>query len=451
MNIFPIIEKLVTYGEEHLSMDELDAVYCRNKILERLALDEYEQYEIDIDEIDAMDSPETFLEQLFQYALNKGIVKEDDKQAFCEDIMDIISLRPGQMTDEFGNILKRNSTKAMAWLSDYCLKNGSVTKTPYLRKWEAKGTKGKLEINIIKPVEKKSGKYPECELCLQNVGHGSTKSIRPVLLPIGNENNYWLFDKAQYAPGLGKLLCEFHSPAGFDLSSVEYCFDFVEMFPDYFAVLPYKCSHAHLWGGFKTLPFHRAPELKKVKSKEYPYINMSIVDWYMSAIRLTCTNREKLIEFTMKLAKAYLDKEKSREVIISVRMIEAKYCVEIIFDDASSKVSPYASVIKEKPSDLDKFGIITLKPELDNYITQFDIYLTKEIPFSADVLPQDIKPYKQMLVKLMKEVGDNKISSLEAQIDIKDEINTTCEKMLSDLKVFDEKTFAEFLSTIGIE
>lgn len=447
MNVYPVIEKLIIYGEEHLSMDELDSVYCRNKILEKLSLNDYEQYEINIDEIDAMNSPDALLEQLFQYALSKGLVSENGQAEFYQEIMDIISLRPGQMTDEFGTILKRSSQKAMNWLIDYCIKNGSVMQNSALRKWDAKGTRGKLEVSITKPIEKHTDKYPECDICVQNVGYGKTKSMRPVLLPIGDENNYWIVDKAQYAPGLGKLVCEYHSPAIFDLSSLNYAFDFIELIPEYFAILPNKCEHAHLWGGYKTLPFHRAPELKKVKSSEYPYINISIIDWYMSAMRFTCTNREKLIEFTMKLAKAYLNGGEKREIIVSVRMIDAKYCVEVIFEN--SDVKSHVSV-KDNVTDLDKFGIITLDPVWDSLMTQFDIYLTKEIAFSPELLPMDLKPYKNMLVKLMKEVGDNKISSIEAQIDIKDAINSECEKMLADLRVFDDKEFIEFLSALNI-
>lgn len=447
MNIYPVIEKLLIYGEEHLSMDELDAIYCRNKILEKLSLKDYEQYEINVDEIDDMTSPDALLEQLYQYALDKALIKPENKTEFFQDMMDIVSLRPGQMTDEFGNILKRSSTKAMSWLTEYCSKNGSVIQNPTLRRWEAKGTKGKLEINVVKPIEKNNGKYPECDMCLQNVGFGLTKATRPVLLPIGDENNFWIFDKAQYATGLGKLICEYHSPAIFDFSSLNYAFDFVELIPEYFAVLPYKCAHAHLWGGYKTLPFHRAPELKKVKSKEYPYINISIVDWYMSAMRFTCTNREKLVEFTMKLAKTYLGEDENREVIVSVRMIENKYCVEMIFDNSTSKSK---SAVKAEATDLDKFGIITLDSALDNHMTQFDIYLTKELPFSAELLPPELRPYKQMLIKLMKEVGDNKISSIEAQIDIKDAINTESEKLLEDLRVFDDAEFSQFLTKLSI-
>ena len=184
MLIYSQIEQLLQYAQSHLLLDDYDVVYTRNKLLTALKLEDYIEYEVDVDKIEEMTCPDDVLNPIVDYAINNGIITEDDREEFGDKIMDIVSLRPSQIVDMFENLHARNSAKAFDWLNDYGVKNDYIKATKIARNkhWEAKSTKGKLEItiNLSKPeksnkdtaklLKTKSSSYPACMICRDNVG-----------------------------------------------------------------------------------------------------------------------------------------------------------------------------------------------------------------------------------------------------------------------------------------
>lgn len=138
MNIYFNIEKLITYAKIHLLLDEANEIYVRNAIMQKLNLSEYEDCEIDEEEIEEYENPYGILDELFAYAVQNDIVSADKRQLFDAEIMDIVSLRPGEMEDMFES-LSKNQAKALEWVCDYAVKNGS-SKVDFNR-WENKGDK----------------------------------------------------------------------------------------------------------------------------------------------------------------------------------------------------------------------------------------------------------------------------------------------------------------------
>ena len=91
MIIYSSIENLLQYAQSHLLLDDLDVIYTRNKIMKELRLEDYVQYETDVDAIDEMTSPDAVLGPIVDYAVENGIIGEENREEFGDRIMDMVS------------------------------------------------------------------------------------------------------------------------------------------------------------------------------------------------------------------------------------------------------------------------------------------------------------------------------------------------------------------------
>ncbi|MBO5215825.1 MAG: UDP-glucose--hexose-1-phosphate uridylyltransferase [Clostridia bacterium] len=501
MLIYSQIEQLLQYAQSHLLLDDYDVVYTRNKLLTALKLEDYIEYEVDVDKIEEMTCPDDVLNPIVDYAINNGIITEDDREEFGDKIMDIVSLRPSQIVDMFENLHARNSAKAFDWLNDYGVKNDYIKATKIARNkhWEAKSTKGKLEItiNLSKPeksnkdtaklLKTKSSSYPACMICRDNVGfagHGVFRqTLRTVPLDLGGEEWFWQFSPYAYFNQHGIAINGDHTPMKVVPETVVKLLDFVDYAPMYFigcnAALPIVggsiLTHDHFQGGLKQLPMHKAPDLKKYKHADYPYVDTTVVDWYNSVIRLTSTSRKTLQEYAGKIIEAWKqysdesvdiianDGEQHNAITPIARKSGDKYIVELIlrnnctseqYPDGIYHVHPENQNIKSEAIGLiEAMGLFILPGRLNRQLAEVEKYLTREVKYSRDALADDMKVHADMIERLMKENG--KCSVTEAALVVKDEVNRVCENILDNTAVFkkDEKGFAafeKFLNSVGI-
>ena len=160
MLIYPSVESLLYYAQAHLLLDDLDVIWARNLILDELKLHDYVQYEVDYDAIEALDRPDSVIEPLVSYAVENGIITEDKREYFAGKLMNIVCKRPAEITDMFGDLHRKNPQKALDWLYDYGIKSDYIKlgKISENIKWEAKGTRGKLEITVNKCSPKKDNR-----------------------------------------------------------------------------------------------------------------------------------------------------------------------------------------------------------------------------------------------------------------------------------------------------
>ena len=97
-------------------------------------------------------------------------------------------------------------------------------------------------------------------------------------------------------------------------------------------------------------------------------------------------------------------------------------------------------------------GLFILPARLDRQLAEIEKYLTKEVRYSADKLAPDMVPHKDMIERLLKEVGSSKPSQLEAQLNIRDEISRVCEQILINTAIFkpgQEDKFMQFLASVN--
>ena len=503
MLIYPSVESLLYYAQSHLLLDDLDVVWARNLILDELKLTDYVQYEVDYEAIESLDRPDTVLAPLVNYAVDNGIITDDKREYFGGKLMNIVCKRPGEIADIFDEQHRKNPVKAFDWLYDYGVKSDYVklTKIGENIKWEAKGTRGKLEITINTCRPEKNNKdteaalkatksgYPACTICKENEGyaHGSQirQTLRTVPLELGGEEWFWQFSPYAYFNQHGIAVNSEHVPMKVDDSAIVKLFDFIDFMPGYFigcnAALPRiggsVLTHDHFQGGAKLMPMHKAGALVKLKNKEYPYIDMCIVDWYNSVLRLACSNREKLIEFAQKVNNAWQDysdesvgviaktSEQHNAVTPIVRKADDKYVIDIIlrnnrttdeYPDGIFHAHPeYHNIKSESIGLIEAMGLFVLPGRLARQTAEIEKYLTKEEKYSEAKLAPDMLCHKNMIERLVKAVGSSKISPVEAKLNIKDEINRVCEEILVNTAVFkpDEQgkaAFLKFLATLDI-
>lgn len=503
MLIYPSIENLLCYAQAHLLLDDLDVIYKRNLILDALHLSDYTQYEVDCDAMEALDRPDTVIDPLVNYAVETGVITEDKREYFAGKLMDIVCLRPSEITDMFDDLHSSNPAKAFEWLHDYGIMSDYIklTKISGNKHWDAKATKGKIEITIntsrpeknnkdtAKLLEVKSTAYPSCTICKENEGYAYGGQIRQTLrtvpITLGGEEWFWQYSPYAYFNHHGIAVNSEHTPMKVNTSTITKLFDFVDFAPNYFigcnAALPGVggsiLTHDHFQGGGKLMPMHKAPDYKKLKSADYPYVDISIIDWYNSAIRLVCSNRKSLIELTAKINDAwvaYTDEsvgivaktEKQHNAITPlVRKVGANYVVEIILrNNTTSEAFPdgvfhahpeFQNIKSESIGLIEAMGLFILPGRLERQLAEVEKYLTKELKYSAAKLEPDMQVHQAMIERLIKEAGSSKLSAVEANLNIRDEINRICEGILDNTAVFKkdiqgENALIKFLDTIGL-
>ena len=159
MSISYDIERLLSYAEINLLMDEADKVYVRNVLMQKIGLTEWENSEVDEDELETVTLDE-LLDPLYAYAEKNGCAS--DRKKFVAAVMDIVSLRPGEMKDMFES-LSAHPAKALEWAFDYAVKNGYAVSG--FRRWENKGDKN-IDVVFADCGQVSSSKYPQCDRCI---------------------------------------------------------------------------------------------------------------------------------------------------------------------------------------------------------------------------------------------------------------------------------------------
>ena len=94
----------------------------------------------------------------------------------------------------------------------------------------------------------------------------------------------------------------------------------------------------------------------------------------------------------------------------------------------------------------DILGYFVLPTKLSEELKTAQLYLDGTLPFD----PKETKiPLAKTVERLLKAQGGT-VSKLEAKLNIHDEIDAVCEKILASTAVFDGQTAADFLGSLGI-
>lgn len=336
--LFENIKNLVEYGIQTGLTPECERIYTTNLLLEIFKEDNYEDTEIDTENLELED----ILKNLLDEAVSRGLIEDSVvyRDLFDTKLMNCLLPRPAQIQREFKekyDISPEEATKYYYKLSqdsDY-IRRYRVKKD---MKWTVDSPYGVIDItvNLSKPEKDpkaiaaaknaKASTYPKCQLCVENEGyagrvnHPARENHR--IMPITINDSQWGF---QYSPYVyyNEHCIVFngqHIPMKIDRAAFIKLFDFVKQFPHYFlgsnADLPIVggsiLSHDHFQGGHYTFAMAKAPIEKEVTIPGYEDVEAGIVKWPLSVLRIRHKDEQRLIDLAdhvLKNWRSYTDED----------------------------------------------------------------------------------------------------------------------------------------------
>lgn len=336
--LFENIKKLVEYGIQTGLTPECERIYTTNLLLEIFKEDNYEDTEIDAENLELED----ILKNLLDEAVSRGLIEDSVvyRDLFDTKLMNCLLPRPAQIQREFKekyDISPEEATKyyyKLSQNSDY-IRRYRVKKD---MKWTVDSPYGVIDItvNLSKPEKDpkaiaaaknaKASTYPKCQLCVENEGyagrvnHPARENHR--IMPITINDSQWGF---QYSPYVyyNEHCIVFngqHIPMKIDRAAFIKLFDFVKQFPHYFlgsnADLPIVggsiLSHDHFQGGHYTFAMAKAPIEKEVTIPRYEDVEAGIVKWPLSVLRIRHKDEQRLIDLAdhvLKNWRSYTDED----------------------------------------------------------------------------------------------------------------------------------------------
>ena len=320
--LFENIKKLVQYGIDTGLTPECERIYTTNLLLDLFGEENYEDTDIQGEEINL----ETVLGALLDEACKRGIIEDSTvyRDLFDTKLMNCLTPRPAQVQAEFAKRYEVSPKEATDYFyklsqdSDY-IRRYRVKKD---RKWKVDSAYGEIDItiNLSKPEKDpkaiaaaknaKVSSYPKCQLCVENEGyagrvnHPARENHR--IIPITVNDSAWGF---QYSPYVyyNEHCIVFngeHTLMKIEKQTFVKLFDFVKLFPHYFlgsnADLPIVggsiLSHDHFQGGNYTFAMAKAPMEETFTIKNFEDVEVGIVKWPLSVLRLRSTDESRLIE-----------------------------------------------------------------------------------------------------------------------------------------------------------
>lgn len=329
--IFKQIKLLVKYALDCGLIEKGDEIYCTNRILEILKIDEFE----DCDISDETATLEEILSSLLDYAAEKGIIENTVtcRDLFDTKLMSVFVPRPSYVTEKFYSLFKESPEKATDYYYKLSCDSDYIRRYRVSRdlKWKSESEYGVLDItvNLSKPektpeeiaaakLAAQSG-YPKCLLCPENEGyaggmnHPARQNHR--IIPITIDGADWGF---QYSPYVYYnehciVFNKKHIPMKIDKSAFKKLLDFTELFPHYFigsnADLPIVggsiLSHEHFQGGRYEFAMAKAPVETELSFKGFDDVKSGIVKWPMSVIRISSKDKDRLVLLADKILTAW--------------------------------------------------------------------------------------------------------------------------------------------------
>lgn len=325
MEVNYYISALIQYGLCKKLFEPCDKTYIANRIIEVLRLDGFQMEEtrpLPLDEI---------LRGLLADAVARGICGDDitSRDLLDTKLMGVLTPAPREVRQNFASLYSESPKAATDWFYRFS------QDTDYIRRyriqkdirWMTMTDYGTLDITINLSKPEKDPKaiaaakaapqcdYPKCQLCMENEGyagrmdHPARQNHRIIPITIAGSDWYLQYSPYVYYNEHCIVFNSEHVPMVIDRSAFAKLLDFVELFPHYFvgsnADLPIVggsiLSHEHFQGGHYCFPMERAAIEKKLCFDGFEDIKAGIVKWPMSVIRLSCPDKERLVELADKI------------------------------------------------------------------------------------------------------------------------------------------------------
>jgi UDPglucose--hexose-1-phosphate uridylyltransferase len=339
MIIYGEIKRLIQYGLKHELFTKDDEIFIRNNLLDVLNLDEYEDFQI---EDENLNTPTDILNNILDYAFENGILESNSpiyRDLLDTKIMGLLIPRPSDVIKEFNNRYFKSKESATDYFYNIS-KSCDYVRTDRIAQnviWKSPTEYGELDItiNLSKPEKDPKAiaaaknlppsKYPKCLLCKENEGyrgrlnHPARQNLRTIPISLKSEHWYLQYSPYAYYNEHCIIFSGEHVPMKITKNTFDRILEFVEKFPHYFAGsnadLPIVggsiLTHDHYQGGNYEFAMDKAEDVYKFKLDNYEDIELSIVKWPLTVLRLKGMDRLKLSELSDKILshwRSYTDK-----------------------------------------------------------------------------------------------------------------------------------------------
>ena len=424
------LNELMAYARIHLGMESEDEVFYKNIIADLMNVLELDSNAVDEEKIRGMKVPDEILEKISKYLLENKIVEEILLPNFLGKVMGFITPTPSAVTKKFKELYSVDKVSATDYLYDLSIKNNYIQKTAVDKNlwWQADyddGASLEITINLSKPeksnadiaklLTQKSTNYPKCMLCNENVGFAGNLSkparqnLRVVDIEIDKTPWFMQFSPYVYYDEHCIIINKDHTLMSINDTTFEKLVDFVELYPHYFAgsnaCLPIVggsiLNHEHYQGGLHLMPLHKCGSRKSFVDSKYKDVEVSILEWYNSCLRIKGKNRAEVTAIAKRVWNTFEPYNDATVGISSstegtphntvtplARMIDGEYCVEIILrNNITSEDHPdgvfhahkeYHDVKSEGIGLIEAMGIFILPPRVLKAMEENKDTFTKE-------------------------------------------------------------------------
>lgn len=500
------VARLLDYAQNKLYLDDLDAIYAQNQLLDALNIVE-PATDVKIGKYDIYD----VLNSLCDYAIRKKIIDENQKLLFETRLIGYVMPTLSKVVEMFDDeatyegtdkacdflyklgldslyLRQKDFDKNIVW--NHACERGDITVTINLSKPE----KTPEQVRLAK--EAKTG-YPKCALCEQNLGFAGNmamsarQTIRIIPFELDGEEWFMQFSPYRYFEQHMIAVCKEHRPMYMSDATFARMLDFVDMFPHYFigsnAPLPIVggsiLAHDHYQGGKKVLPVFSRPSRRYFSVKGCPDVSVSVVDWYNSIVRIESKNRAKALEVANKFRNAwdiYSDEsvnilchtEQNGEKVqhntitpIASLNADGEYQFNLILrNNRTDEAHPFGifhpaqelhNIKQESIGIIEVMGLFILPGRLAKEIAGMQDILAGKTPLDFKALAEDTHPLHKHLGMITQLVVDNGTALKEdvAKKVITDYINNVCEQILDTTAVFKndeqgQQAFDKFINSV---
>ena len=490
------INRLIHFALSHSMIAKEDEDYAANLILDVMQGDQFEKEEID----EELEECTPILENLLDIACTKGIIENTTTERDLLDtrIMNCVMPRPSEVLYRFNeDKVSKGIEYAMNRYYDLSIHSNYIRKSRVDKniKWETPTRYGTIEISINLSKPEKDPKeiakaklvastdYPKCLLCKENVGFAGNfnKPARQNhrILPFTLNNHAYYF---QYSPYVYYnehciVFNEDHVPMKINRDTFSRLLSFVNQVPHYFlgsnADLPIVggsiLSHDHFQGGHYHFPIENAKVLGNYIFEKYPHIQMSMIEWPLSTLRLESDSCGELVNLADEILKAWKNYSDPTVAILSytneehntitpiARKVGDKYQLDLVLrnnrcneDYPDGIFHPHQDVHhikKENIGLIEVMGLAILPARLKTEMEKMIPVLLKETT--------TIDPILEKHQDWLHEIMNKHVYTKENVRDyLQEEIGHVFERVLEDAGVYKMnaegiEAFKRFIKTIG--
>lgn len=315
-----VIHEFVNYCLNHDLVKEYDVTYLTNKIIGILKIDSFNIPFVRCANTRIIDD---ILEDLLKYAIDNKLIEDFNvtKDLFDTLIMDTVTPLPSTILDRFNSLYKESPSDATNYLYKLMIDVNYIrdnrNKKNIIFNHNTKYGDLIISINLSKPEKDpkliiqagntSSNKYPQCQLCYENVGyygrldHPARNNLRVIPVKINNEDFYFQYSPYAYFNEHCIVFKAEHEPMHVCHDTYVRLFDFIDLFPHYFlgsnAGLPIVggsiLAHEHYQGGNFIFPLDKAETLY---SKNIGNVLLEYLNWPLDVIRLSSKSKDDLLK-----------------------------------------------------------------------------------------------------------------------------------------------------------